>query len=254
MTFNEAVIHIREESRDDIVQLISARISLKKSGHSYSACSPFHNDKTASFFVHGTKGFFKCFGCPAKGDAIRFVALFDGLTFTETIHLLSHRYHISISKNDRKEYQRAIKTEDEILSGFASVKSEILKKSIVYVAFKKSNTPFTPILFIDGSLSLDAARLLKKRAQKIVFVAQDTSWEILKPSFHAALKTQLEVFAIPDYSDEFQEMDWVDYCAMQTSQKITKKDVIELIAVIPDNIARSIYITYATDNFKELTT
>lgn len=179
---------------------------------------------------------------------------FDGLTFNEVIYLFAERYNLTISKKSRKKYLKAIKKEDDILPGYSTVKSEILKTKKVYVAFKQGNTSFTPILFIDGKLSLDAAKLLKKRAQKIIFVTQDTPWEILKPSFQAALKAELEVFTIPDYSNEFQEMDWVDYCSAQTTQKITTKDVIQLIAGIPDNITRSVYITYATDNFKELTT
>ena len=254
MTFDEAKSYLRVKSREDIVEIISERILLKKSGSYYKALCPFHNEKTASFYVHELRGTYKCHGCKEWGDAISFVMFFDGLTFNEVIYLFAERYHLTISKKGRKKYLKAIKKEDDILPGYSSVKSEILKTKKVYVAFKQGNTSFTPILFIDGKLSLDAAKLLKKRAQKIIFVAQDTPWEILKPSFQAALKAELEVFAIPDYSNEFQEMDWVDYCSAQTTQKITTKDVIQLIAGIPDNITRSVYITYATDNFKELIT
>jgi hypothetical protein len=245
---------VREASRNDIIEIISERISLKKSGSYYKACCPFHSEKTPSFYVHENKGTYKCFGCQAWGDAISFVEFFDGLTFTEVIYLLADRYHLTISHKSRKKSQQAVKKEDDTLPGYSSVKSEILKTGKVYIAFKQGIAPFTPLLFIDGQLSLEAAKLLRKRAQKIIFVAQDTSWKILKPSFEAALKAELEVFAIPDYSKEFQEMDWVDYCSAQTTQKITNKDVIQLIAGIPDNITRSVYITYATDNFKELTT
>lgn len=254
MTFDEAKSYIRGKSREDIIEIISERIPLKKSGSYYKACCPFHNEKTASFYVHELKGTYKCHGCKEWGDAISFVMFFDGLTFNEVIYLFADRYHLTISNKSRKKFQQAIKNDDDILSGYSSVKSEILKTKKVYVAFKQGNAPFTPILFIDGKLSLDAAKLLKKRAQKIIFVAQDTPWKILKPSIEAALKAELEVFAIPNYSNEFQEMDWVDYCSAQTTQKITTKDVIQLIAGIPDNITRSVYITYATDNFKELNT
>jgi hypothetical protein len=254
LTFKEAVSQIKELASGEIINLVSERISLQKSGSSYKSCCPFHEEKTPSFYVSEIKGTYKCFGCQAWGDAISFVEFYDGLTFNEVIYLLADRYHLTISNKSRKKSQQAIKKEDDILSGYSSVKSEILKTKKVYVAFKQGNAPFTPLLFIDGRLSLEAAKLLKKRAQKIVFVAQGTSWEILKPSFEAALKAELDVFAIPNYSNEFQEMDWVDYCSAQTTQKITNKDVIQLIAGIPDNITRSVYITYATDNFKELTT
>jgi DNA primase len=50
-------------SRTDIVELIDARVPLKKAGHEYKACCPFHNENTPSFTVSQTKQFYHCFGC-----------------------------------------------------------------------------------------------------------------------------------------------------------------------------------------------
>ncbi len=54
----------------DVVDVIEKRVSLKKSGSNYSACCPFHNEKTPSFTVSQTKQFYHCFGCSANGNAI----------------------------------------------------------------------------------------------------------------------------------------------------------------------------------------
>ena len=54
----------------DLVQLIGATTSLKKAGRSWKGLCPFHTEKSASFHVHPDKGFYYCFGCGAKGDAI----------------------------------------------------------------------------------------------------------------------------------------------------------------------------------------
>ncbi|MGQ7110094.1 CHC2 zinc finger domain-containing protein, partial [Escherichia sp. TWPC-MK] len=54
-------------ARTDIVDLIDARVKLKKQGKNFHACCPFHNEKTPSFTVNGEKQFYHCFGCGAHG-------------------------------------------------------------------------------------------------------------------------------------------------------------------------------------------
>lgn len=70
-------------SRVDIVEVINARVELRKSGAEFEACCPFHNEKTPSFKVSPTKQFYNCFGCGANGDAIKFLMEHDGLTFLD---------------------------------------------------------------------------------------------------------------------------------------------------------------------------
>ena len=57
----------------DIVSLISEHVPLKRTGRRYSGCCPFHDEKTPSFSVNPELGFFYCFGCHKKGDAITFL-------------------------------------------------------------------------------------------------------------------------------------------------------------------------------------
>ena len=59
----------------DLVGLISRDITLKKSGKNFSACCPFHKEKTPSFSVSPERNFYRCYGCDAKGDAITWMTV-----------------------------------------------------------------------------------------------------------------------------------------------------------------------------------
>ena len=93
-------------SRSDILDVVQRRVSLKKQGKDYSACCPFHSEKTPSFTVSQTKQFYYCFGCGASGSAIGFVMAFENIGFVEAVEELAssagmdvprdkqdHRYH-----------------------------------------------------------------------------------------------------------------------------------------------------------------
>ena len=76
-------------ARVDIVDLIDARVKLKKQGKNYHACCPFHHEKTPSFTVNGDKQFYHCFGCGAHGNAVDFLMNYDRLEFVESIEELA---------------------------------------------------------------------------------------------------------------------------------------------------------------------
>jgi DNA primase len=76
-------------NRIDIVEVIDARVPLKKAGREFQACCPFHNEKTPSFTVSPTKQFYHCFGCGAHGTAIGFLMEFDHLEFPEAVEELA---------------------------------------------------------------------------------------------------------------------------------------------------------------------
>ncbi len=82
--------------RVEIVDLISQRIPLKKKGINYSACCPFHKEKTPSFSVNPQKQFFYCFGCGKHGNAITFLMDYDHLEFVECIEELASRLGLEI--------------------------------------------------------------------------------------------------------------------------------------------------------------
>jgi DNA primase len=77
--------------RVDIVDVVERYVPLKKAGANYSACCPFHSEKTPSFTVSASKQFYHCFGCGAHGSAIGFVMQYSGLGFIDAVEdLASH--------------------------------------------------------------------------------------------------------------------------------------------------------------------
>lgn len=83
-------------ARTDIVDLIDARVKLKKQGKNYHACCPFHHEKTPSFTVNGEKQFYYCFGCGAHGNAVDFLMNYDRLEFVETIEELATMHGLEV--------------------------------------------------------------------------------------------------------------------------------------------------------------
>src|SRR5580692_1117355 len=78
-------------SRSDIVEIISARVPLKKAGREYKACCPFHNEKSPSFSVSAEKQFYHCFGCGAHGTVIGFLMQYEKMEFLDAVTDLAQR-------------------------------------------------------------------------------------------------------------------------------------------------------------------
>lgn len=88
-------------SRVDIVDVIDQRVSLKKTGSGYSACCPFHNEKTPSFNVSQTKQFYHCFGCSANGNAITFLMEYDSMHFVDAIETLAESVGMDVPRDEK---------------------------------------------------------------------------------------------------------------------------------------------------------
>ncbi|WP_101926057.1 MULTISPECIES: DNA primase [Luteimonas] len=87
-------------ARTDIVEIINARVPLKRQGKEYSARCPFHDERSASFTVSPTKQFYHCFGCGAHGTAISFLINYDRLEFLDAIDELAKRAGMEIPRDD----------------------------------------------------------------------------------------------------------------------------------------------------------
>ena len=90
-------------ARADIVELIGSRVPLKKAGREFKACCPFHNEKSASFWVSPDKQFYHCFGCGAHGTALGFLMNYDRLSFPEAIEDLAGRLGVEIPREARPD-------------------------------------------------------------------------------------------------------------------------------------------------------
>ena len=87
-------------NRTDIVEVVSSRIQLKKAGKNYTACCPFHKEKTPSFSVSPDKQFYYCFGCGAGGNALGFVMDHDSLDFPQAVEELAKRAGMDIPREE----------------------------------------------------------------------------------------------------------------------------------------------------------
>jgi len=87
-------------ARTDIGEVIGAYVSLRKRGNDLVGLCPFHGEKTPSFHVHPDRGFFKCFGCDAKGDAFSFIQRHENVGFADALRILAKRVGIEVENED----------------------------------------------------------------------------------------------------------------------------------------------------------
>jgi DNA primase len=83
-------------ARVDIVDVIERRVPLKKAGREWTACCPFHNERTPSFYVSPAKQFFHCFGCGAHGSAIKFLMDYERLEFPDAVEELAQAVGLKV--------------------------------------------------------------------------------------------------------------------------------------------------------------
>lgn len=95
------------KNRADIVRIIGESVQLKKKGSNWMACCPFHQEKTPSFSVNPSKGFYKCFGCDKGGNVFTFLMEHDGVSFPEAIKEVAEKSGIPLPEPiDDKDYQQ----------------------------------------------------------------------------------------------------------------------------------------------------
>ncbi len=95
MRYDEDTI-ARVKEASDIVDVIGRHLELKRSGSAFKALCPFHQEKTPSFMVNPARQIFHCFGCDTGGDVIRFIMLYEGLPFVDSLKKLAVRSGIEL--------------------------------------------------------------------------------------------------------------------------------------------------------------
>ena len=96
MLYSEDVIE-EVRAKNDILDVISSYVTLKRKGASYFGLCPFHNEKTGSFSVSRSKQMYYCFGCGAGGNVISFIMQYENLTFPEAVQFLAKRAGVTLS-------------------------------------------------------------------------------------------------------------------------------------------------------------
>lgn len=90
----------RLRSKIDLVEVISSHVQLKRSGSTYKALCPFHDEKTPSFQVQAGDDHYHCFGCGAHGDAIAFLMNHLSMSFVESVEMLAEKFGVHLEKSD----------------------------------------------------------------------------------------------------------------------------------------------------------
>jgi DNA primase len=103
------------KNRIDIEEVVADFVSLKRKGQNLWACCPFHNEKTPSFTVSPSKGFYKCFGCGKGGDAIDFVMEVEKIDYPEALRYMAKKYGIEIQEEELTDEQQQAQSERESL-------------------------------------------------------------------------------------------------------------------------------------------
>jgi DNA primase len=153
-------------ARADIVEIIGARVQLKKSGREYKACCPFHNEKTPSFWVSPDKQFYHCFGCGKHGTALGFLMDHDHMAFPEAVEELAMRLGLEVPHEGGVEAsaRRADEPLYELMARVARFYAENLAReprAREYVA-RRGLTPETLERFVIGFAPNSWSELLRR--------------------------------------------------------------------------------------------
>lgn len=127
-------------STADIVEVVSDYVTLKRKGVNYTACCPFHSEKTPSFIVSPAKGLYKCFGCGKGGNSVSFVMEHEKLSYPEALKLLAAKYGITIEEQEVSQEQRQKNDDREsmmVLNSWAAdfFVDELRKSDVAYSYF-----------------------------------------------------------------------------------------------------------------------
>ena len=127
-------------NRADVVEIIDARIPLKKAGHEFKACCPFHNEKTPSFTVSPNKQFYHCFGCGAHGTALSFLMEYEHMDFVEAVEALASQQGMEVPHEEGMQPEKRRANDDlyEILQRAGDYYRQQLKQNQTAIDYLKN--------------------------------------------------------------------------------------------------------------------
>ncbi|MCE2928593.1 MAG: DNA primase [Candidatus Caenarcaniphilales bacterium] len=165
----------------NIVELISEYIPVKRSGTSYLALCPFHNDSKPSMYISPSKGIYKCFSCGAGGDLIKFYQEYHKKEFKDALKDLAQKYNIELDdSNENKqaqiEHNKKIKMHElaakfyheQLLASFAAQKARdyLVKRNISTATINNYKLGYAPadydllIKHLKSNLELEEKEIL----------------------------------------------------------------------------------------------
>lgn len=168
----EFVEEVRQ--RNDVVDIISSYVNLKRGGSNYVGLCPFHNEKTPSFSVSPGKQMYYCFGCGAGGNVFTFLMEYENLTFVEALEQLAERAGMELpAKGNAQADRKRRDLKDSILEVnklaanyyFAKLKSDRGQVGYDYL-IKREIKPETIVKFGLGFSDKNSGELYRYMKQK----------------------------------------------------------------------------------------
>jgi DNA primase len=142
-------------NRTDIVDVVASRIQLKKAGKNYTACCPFHKEKTPSFSVSPDKQFYYCFGCGAGGNALGFVMDHDQLDFPQAIEDLAKRAGMEVPREEGGRSNKPRQPTDSPLYPLLTAAAEFYKQALKSHPQRKAAVNYLKGRGLSGEIARD---------------------------------------------------------------------------------------------------
>ncbi|VXB84548.1 DNA primase [Pseudomonas sp. 8BK] len=142
-------------NRTDIVDVVASRIQLKKAGKNYTACCPFHKEKTPSFSVSPDKQFYYCFGCGAGGNALGFVMDHDQLDFPQAIEDLAKRAGMEVPREEGGRNNKPRQPTDSPLYPLLTAAAEFYKQALKNHPQRKAAIEYLKGRGLSGEIARD---------------------------------------------------------------------------------------------------
>ncbi|WP_397379294.1 DNA primase [Pseudomonas sp.] len=142
-------------NRTDIVDVVGSRVQLKKAGKNYTACCPFHKEKTPSFSVSPDKQFYYCFGCGAGGNALGFVMDHDQLDFPQAIEDLAKRAGMEVPREEGTRNNKPRQPTDSPLYPLLTAATEFYKHALKNHPQRKAAIDYLKGRGLSGEIARD---------------------------------------------------------------------------------------------------
>lgn len=142
-------------NRTDIVDVVSSRVQLKKTGKNFSACCPFHKEKTPSFSVSPDKQFYYCFGCGAGGNALGFIMDHDNLDFPQAVEELAKAAGMEVPREQSVKGQKPRQPTDSPLYPLLNAAAEYYRQALKSHPTRKSAVDYLKGRGLSGEIARD---------------------------------------------------------------------------------------------------
>ena len=142
-------------NRTDIVDVVSSRVQLKRTGKNFSACCPFHKEKTPSFSVSPDKQFYYCFGCGAGGNALGFIMDHDNLDFPQAVEDLAKAAGMEVPREQGVKGQKPRQPTDSPLYPLLTAAAEFYRQALKNHPTRKAAVDYLKGRGLSGEIARD---------------------------------------------------------------------------------------------------